>query len=314
MESKYYFIVTRDIEDFFSSGNLHGEEVRGPYTALEMLNFDLPDNTPVTDDIDGEKWKTASSFDFAKLCREDTESEKMNTETQNSFTLRLESGTYLFFYKENEKKYGPRSAKQMMKLNLDSDTPVTEASLNGTWFVADNFDFRSLSEDEDEIKETNRQLANRNALTGLIWLTAGIAVTYFSFNSDLFAGGIVAIGAIIWGFVKLVGGLFGDDGLTDEERQRVFEYRQSDEEPDEEPDELPVQDLSPDKLNELYAELELTPAATDDAVRKAYRTLAKRYHPDRYSESSEEEKQNVTSRFRNITEAYELIKQIRNIK
>ena len=314
MKLKYYYIVSRGNDEIFSSGNMHEEEVHGPYTAQEMLNFDLPDNTLVTDDFDLINWKTASSFDFAKLCREDTESETKDTEEKNSYTLRLESGTYLFFFKEHEKKRGPRSAKQMMKLNLDPDTPVTEASLNGTWFVADNFDFQSLSEEENEIRETNRQLANRNAITGLIWLSAGIAVTYFSFNSDLFAGGIVASGAIIWGFVKLVSGLFGDDGLTDEERQRIFEYRQSDEESDEEPDELPVQDLSPDKLNELYAELELTPAATDDAVRKAYRTLAKRYHPDRYSESSEEEKQNITSRFRNITEAYELIKQIRNIK
>lgn len=314
MEAKYYFIVTRVNADAFSPADMQGEEVCGPYTALEMLNLNLPDNTPVTDDIESERWRTATAFDFAKICREDTERETDNTKSHNSYTLRLEGGTYQFFYKEDGREYGPRSAKQMMKLNIDPDTPVTETSLNGIWFVAGNFDFQSLGEEENEIKETSRQLANRNAMTGLIWLTAGIAVTYFSFKSDIFAGGVVAIGAIIWGFIQLVGGIFGDDGLTDEERQRIYEYSSPDDSTDEDHDGLSAHDLPSDKLKELYAELGLTPTATDDAVRKAYRALVKRYHPDRYNAANEEEKKNATVRFRDITEAYELIKQIRKMK
>ena len=276
--------------------------------------MNLPDNTPVTDDIESERWRTAAAFDFAKICKEEAESETESNRSRNSYTLKLEGGTYQFFYKKDGREYGPRSAKQMMKLNLDHDTPVTETSLNGTWFVAGNFDFQSLGEEENEIKETGRQLANRNAMTGLIWLAAGIAVTYFSFKSDIVGGGVVAIGAIIWGFIKLVGGIFGDDGLTDEERQRTYEYERPNDSANEEHDELSAQDLPSDKLNELYAELGLTPSATDEAVRKAYRALAKRYHPDRYNATNEEEKNNATARFRNISEAYELIKQIRKMK
>lgn len=72
--------------------------------------------------------------------------------------------------------------------------------------------------------------------------------------------------------------------------------------------------LSSEQLIELYGELGITPEATDSEVKKAYRTMAKRYHPDRYTIASEEEKQKVTARFRNITDAYELIKQLRNMK
>lgn len=310
MEARYYFIIRGNTKDVFSTNDMQGEVVCGPYTALEMLNMNLPDGTPVTDDIENEEWRTAGVFDFAKICREEASSETESTGTRTSFTLRIEGSTYQFYYKEDGRKYGPRTAKQMMKLNFDPDTPVTETSLNGAWFVAGNFDFQSLAEEENEIKETSRQLADRNAMTGLIWLIAGIAVTYFSFKSNITAGGVVAIGAIIWGFIHLVGGIFGDDGLTDEERQNAYEYRQYDDSSVEEP----TQGISPEELNELYAELGLTPMATDEEVRKAYRTMAKQYHPDRYNAATEEKRRDITARFRNINDAYELIKQIRKMK
>lgn len=285
----------------------------GPFTAKEMLEFNLPDSAEVTDELCESEWRTcwrtADHFNFREAAQQ-----KNEQGTNAGIHIKLEGATYQFHYTQNGNHYGPRSAKQMLKLNLDPNTPVTETSLNGTWFVAGNFDFQSLGEEENEIQETGRQLANRNAMTGLIWLTVGIAVTYFSFKSDIVGGGVVAIGAIIWGFIQLVGGIFGDDGLTDEERQRTYEYERPNDSSNEEHDEPSTHELSSDQLNELYAELGLTPSATDDAVRKAYRALAKRYHPDRYNAASEEERNNATARFRNIREAYELIKQLRDMK
>ena len=63
-----------------------------------------------------------------------------------------------------------------------------------------------------------------------------------------------------------------------------------------------------------YQVLGITSAATDDEVRRAYRRLALKYHPDKVEGMSEEVRRNATEQFRRITEAYETIKTARNIK
>lgn len=63
-----------------------------------------------------------------------------------------------------------------------------------------------------------------------------------------------------------------------------------------------------------YAVLGISPTASDDEVKKAYRRLAMKYHPDKVEGMGEEVKKQSAEQFRKINEAYEQIKAIRGIK
>ena len=63
-----------------------------------------------------------------------------------------------------------------------------------------------------------------------------------------------------------------------------------------------------------YSVLGLTSSATDDEVKKAYRRLAMKYHPDRVESLGEEVRRNSEAQFRKINDAYEKIKQARGMK
>ncbi len=63
-----------------------------------------------------------------------------------------------------------------------------------------------------------------------------------------------------------------------------------------------------------YKTLGLDSSATDEEVKKAYRRMAMRYHPDKVEGLGEEMKKNATEQFRAINEAYETIKRERGIK
>ena len=56
-----------------------------------------------------------------------------------------------------------------------------------------------------------------------------------------------------------------------------------------------------------YTVLEISPSATNDEVKKAYRRMAMKYHPDKVANMSEEVQQNAARQFREIKEAYEQI-------
>lgn len=65
--------------------------------------------------------------------------------------------------------------------------------------------------------------------------------------------------------------------------------------------------------NWAYDVLEIQPSASDDDVKKAYRRMAMKYHPDKVSTLGEEAKQAATEKFRKVKEAYDAIKKRRNI-
>jgi DnaJ like chaperone protein len=62
-----------------------------------------------------------------------------------------------------------------------------------------------------------------------------------------------------------------------------------------------------------YKVLEISPDATDDEVRAAYRRMAMKNHPDKVSTLGPEVQKAAEEKFRKIQEAYETIKKQRGI-
>jgi len=62
-----------------------------------------------------------------------------------------------------------------------------------------------------------------------------------------------------------------------------------------------------------YKILEIQPSATDEEVRKAYRRMAMKYHPDKVSHLGEEFRKTADEKFKNVNEAYRKIKKERNM-
>lgn len=62
-----------------------------------------------------------------------------------------------------------------------------------------------------------------------------------------------------------------------------------------------------------YEVLGLTESATEEEIKKAYRRLVKKYHPDRLQNASNEDLRVAKEKFQQIQSAYEKIKQKRNI-
>ncbi|MBQ0034506.1 MAG: TerB family tellurite resistance protein [Bacteroidales bacterium] len=65
--------------------------------------------------------------------------------------------------------------------------------------------------------------------------------------------------------------------------------------------------------NWAYQALEIEPGATNDEVKKAYRRMAMKYHPDKVAGAGEEIREKATEKFRAINEAYEAIKKQRDM-
>ncbi len=63
-----------------------------------------------------------------------------------------------------------------------------------------------------------------------------------------------------------------------------------------------------------YKILEISPDATDDEVKLAYREMAKKYHPDLVSHLGEEVQHSAEKKFQKVNEAYEAIKKERGFK
>ncbi|OSY88650.1 molecular chaperone DnaJ [Tenacibaculum holothuriorum] len=68
-----------------------------------------------------------------------------------------------------------------------------------------------------------------------------------------------------------------------------------------------------DSSNSAYQMLEISKNATDDEVKKAYRKMAKKYHPDKLQGLGEEHMQGAQEKFQKIQAAYEKIKKERGM-
>jgi len=66
-----------------------------------------------------------------------------------------------------------------------------------------------------------------------------------------------------------------------------------------------------DESGSAYKILEIEKTATDDEVKKAYRTLAKKHHPDKLQDLGEEHLKGAQEKFQSIQAAYEKIKKER---
>jgi DnaJ like chaperone protein len=67
------------------------------------------------------------------------------------------------------------------------------------------------------------------------------------------------------------------------------------------------------KTDSYYKILEIDSSISNDEVKKAYRKLAMRYHPDKVSHLGEEKRKAADDKFKKVNEAYEVIKKERNI-
>lgn len=62
-----------------------------------------------------------------------------------------------------------------------------------------------------------------------------------------------------------------------------------------------------------YKILEIDKTATDSEVKKAYRTMAKKYHPDKLMDMDEAYRKGAEEKFRKVQEAYETVRQERGM-
>jgi DnaJ like chaperone protein len=67
------------------------------------------------------------------------------------------------------------------------------------------------------------------------------------------------------------------------------------------------------ETDSLYKILEIDPSASDEEVKKAYRRMAMKYHPDKVSHLGEDFRRMANEKFKKVNEAYKKIKKERNL-
>ena len=71
--------------------------------------------------------------------------------------------------------------------------------------------------------------------------------------------------------------------------------------------------IGSNNLDAAYKVLEISPSATDEEVKAAYRTLAKKHHPDRVAALGDDIHKAAEEKFRQINQAKEQIFKARGI-
>jgi DnaJ like chaperone protein len=75
-----------------------------------------------------------------------------------------------------------------------------------------------------------------------------------------------------------------------------------------------IRNMFVDNTDAAYKVLEIDPSATDDEIKKAYRKMALRYHPDKVIHLGPEFQKSATEKFQKVNEAYEKLKSQRGFK
>jgi DnaJ like chaperone protein len=76
---------------------------------------------------------------------------------------------------------------------------------------------------------------------------------------------------------------------------------------------LSIRNMFIPETDSAYKILEIIPSVTNEEVKKAYRRMAMKYHPDKVSHLGDEFRKTADEKFKKVNEAYEKIKKERNI-
>jgi DnaJ like chaperone protein len=112
--------------------------------------------------------------------------------------------------------------------------------------------------------------------------------------------------------IHLLFGLSKADGLVSAEEMKMVEriaYSMG----IKTEDYIAIKALFSDNLESAYAALEITSEATDDEIKKAYRKMAVKYHPDKVAYLGEDLKNQANEKFQQLNSAYEKIKKARGL-
>lgn len=76
---------------------------------------------------------------------------------------------------------------------------------------------------------------------------------------------------------------------------------------------ISIRNMYVPETDSSYKILEIDRSATDEEVKKAFRKMAMKYHPDKVSHLGEEFRRSADEKFKKLNEAYEKIKKERNM-
>jgi len=76
---------------------------------------------------------------------------------------------------------------------------------------------------------------------------------------------------------------------------------------------LSIKNMFIPETDSSYKILEIQKSATNDEIKKAYRRMAMKYHPDKVSHLGDDVRKSADEKFARVNEAYEKIKKERNM-